>query len=127
MKRLIVVVCSVLALASCTAEGDDFSVHMRITKVGRQSVTGQITQIDNHHGWFTLNNTHQIHDNCDCHGAWNGSKRYGSVFNYEGTQIALSDLRDRQCLHLIGQIRADQEGKYTNDRPVFDTAQQEPC
>src|SRR5688572_29037342 len=99
MKRILaILVLVVLALAACSAEGDDFTVHMDVKKVGDQSVTGEITRIDRDHGWFTLGNTHQIHDNCDCHGFWNNRKTYGTVLDYHGNTISLDDLDDRTCL-----------------------------
>lgn len=127
MKRILVVVFLALIVSACSAEGDEFSVHMRSTDIGKQSIKGEITEIDYDHDWFTLGNVHQIHDNCDCHGTWNGHKKYGTVLDHDGEEIQLDDLEVGQCLHLTGRIRADQEGKYYYDRPVYDTAQREPC
>lgn len=117
--------------ADYTGEGNRFTVEMSIVEVGSQSVRGEILRIDEANGradgWFKIDNTHRIHDNCDCHGFWRSRKKYGRVFDNSGQEITLDDLTGNECLRLEGRIRSNSEGKTWDDRPVFDNATVQPC
>lgn len=121
---------TLVGYANYSGEGNEFEVKGVVTDPGEQSLKVRIYEIDETHGqangWFEIGNVHQIHDNCDCHGAWSGRKTYGTVYD-GGMIIEPSEVLLGSCVDLVGKIRANQEGKYTSDRPVFDTAQIIPC
>lgn len=136
MKRLIVLAIVVaLTVAACVdynfdGETDRFKLLGRVTEVGDQSVQIEIIRLDETSGradsWFDPG-PHRIHDNCDCHGTWHGRKRYGTVYGYDGVEIPISQVQVDQCLYIDGSVRDDNDGKYTSERPVFDSATLTPC
>lgn len=124
-----------LALAGCgpnySGAGNDFVVHGKVTDPGRHSIKARIFEVDQADGaadgWFKLGSVHQLHDNCDCHGFWSDNKKYGVVYDRQSNEIEPQAVAVGACVEFDGRIRANQEGKYTEDRPVYDVAQVEAC
>ncbi len=116
---------------SASGEGDEFVVQGRVTDPGEKSLKATIYEIDETHdaaeGWFEIGKEHQIHDNCDCDGTWSKRKQYGTAYDMNGKVIEPSNVAVGACVVFSGSIRKDQEGKYTDDRPVYVTAQVIPC
>jgi hypothetical protein len=123
-----------LGLAGCanySGNGNEFMVEGQVTDPGEHSLKARITTIEYEHGeaegWFEVGHIHQLHDNCDCHGALSSNKRYGTVLSVEGYPIQPSDVSVGACIRFIGRIRADHEGKTYHNRPVYNEAQVEQC
>lgn len=116
---------------SASGEGDEFVVQGRVTDPGEKSLKAAIYEIGETHdaadGWFEIGKEHQIHDNCDCDGFWMNRKQFGEVIDANGKSITPSDVAVGSCVVFSGSIRKNQEGKYTDDRPVYVTAQVIPC
>lgn len=116
---------------SASGEGDEFIVRGQVTDPGERSLKAEIYQIDETNDaandWFELGNEHQIHDNCDCDGTWMKRKQFGTVYDTSGKAIEPADVAIGSCVIFEGSIRKNQEGKYTDDRPVYVTAQVVPC
>lgn len=117
--------------ANYSGDGNNFVVKGKVTDVGRQSIGVDIYDIEETHGdangWFEDGVDHILHDNCDCHGFWNGRKKYGHVEDFDGNEIELSQVQEGSCVEFTGKIRSDQEGKTYDNRPVYDVAQIVPC
>ena len=123
------------ALAGCGANysgnGNEFVVDGKVTDPGHHSLKARIYMVEEANGeaddWFKPGTVHQIHDNCNCHG-WDASnKRYGTVYGLNGQELNPSEVAIGACVEFEGKIRADQEGKVTEDRPVYDVAKVEQC
>ena len=110
-----------------SGEGNEFKVKGEVTYVGRQSIGADIYEIEetsgDANGWFEDGEYHVLHDNCDCHGFWNGRKQYGEVKNIEGSDTEIAEVIVGSCVEFTGKIRSDAEGKTYDDRPVYDLAQ----
>lgn len=122
------------ALTGCadySGEGNKFVVGGQVTNAGEQSLQAEIYDIVSTHGradgWFELGEKHRIHDNCNCHGAWNGNKQYGEVRDFDGNVIEPSAVPLGACVEFDGKIKSNQEGKTWDDRPVFEIAQEIHC
>ena len=135
LPMLLALPAGALALSGClpnySGNGNEFVVHGKVVHPGNHSITAQIFEVDEANGqangWFKLDTVHQLHDNCNCHGALNLNKRYGTVYDMAGHSISPSSVAVGDCIQFDGKIRADQEGKISYDRPVFDVAQEEKC
>jgi hypothetical protein len=135
LPPLLAIPAGAMALAGCGAnysgEGNEFIIHGKVTDPGKHSLKANIYEIDiadgEADGWFKIGTKHQIHDNCDCHGFWSSNKKYGVVYNLQGYETSPSQVAVGACVRFDGKIRADQEGKTTDDRPVYDVAQVEEC
>jgi hypothetical protein len=133
------IVFSVAALSMVTAcgpnysgEGNDFTVDGTVTTAGSRSLTADIYGIKKEEGqakgWFEDGVSHQIHDNCDCDSDfWTSNIKVGRVLDLQGQEIEPFQVAVGACVEFEGKIRADQEGKYHHDRPVYDVAQEIPC
>lgn len=114
-----------------SGEGYEFVVEGQVTDPGKESLKAEIYEIRDVNGmadgWFSIGNTHQLHDNCDCHGMWRGEKQYGEVRTEDGEVIEPSDVAIGACVAFTGAIRANNEGKTWTERPVYEVAQIVPC
>jgi len=125
-----------LALSGCagpnySGNGNEFIVHGKVTDPGKHSIKARIYEVDEAYGeadgWFKPDTVHQLHDNCDCHGFWSSNKKYGVVYSNNGYEISPNYVAVGACVRFEGKMRANQEGKMTEDRPVYDNAQVETC
>lgn len=115
-----------------SGEGNEFTVDGTVTTAGHHSLTADIYSVKKEEGqaegWFENGISHQIHDNCDCGGGfWNGHIEVGRVLDLQGQEISPFQVAVGACVEFEGKIRADQEGKTHEDRPVYDLAQEIPC
>jgi len=124
-----------LALAGCgpnySGNGNEFVVQGKVTDPGKHSLKAEILEVDKASGqathWFKINHIHQLHDNCDCHGWGHSNKRYGHVYDLQNYEISSSEVAIGACVRFEGKIKADSNGKTSEDRPVYDVAQVEDC
>lgn len=127
---------SLAAVAGCgpnySGEGNDFKVDGKVTTAGHRSLTVDVYDIKKEEGdakgWFEDGVSHQIHDNCNCSGNfWNDNETVGRVLDMQGHEVSPSSIAVGTCVEFDGRIRANQEGKYHYDRPVYNVAQEIPC
>lgn len=135
LYQMLAIPMGALALSGCgpnySGAGNEFVVYGKVTDPGKHSLKAEIHAIEGAQGeaeeWFKLGNVHQLHDNCDCQGLWNSNKTLGIVYDRRGYEIEPSDVAIGACVRFEGRIRADSEGKYSDNRPVYETAQVEQC
>lgn len=117
--------------ASYSGESHEFQVRGKVTDAGDESLKVEVYQINSAagkaDGWFTVDQEHRLHDNCNCHGAWTGNKQYGQVLDVHKREIEPSEVDEGACVEFDGKIRSNQSGKTYQDRPVYDTAQIITC
>lgn len=120
------------ALSACgqynySGEGNEFSVTGVVLDAGDQSLKIDVEEVDYVNGWskgwMDDMDGHRVHDNCDCHGTWTGRKQYGEVYDLDGEVIEPSEVAVGACVHMVGAIRTDSDGKTSHRRPVYETAQ----
>ena len=114
-----------------SGDGNDFMVDGKVDHAGKQSLTVRVYDVEEDrgraNGWFDDDGLHQIHDNCNCHGVWNGNKKYGHVLSLSGAEISPSDVPEGACVAFTGKIRSNHVGKTWDDRPVYDLAKVVLC
>lgn len=115
-----------------SGEGNDFRVDGRVTTAGHRSLTVDVYNIKKEegeaNGWFEDGVSHQIHDNCNCSSDfWTSNEKVGHVLNLQGEEVEPFQVPLGTCVEFEGKIRANQEGKYHHDRPVYELAQEIPC
>lgn len=138
IRLAVIVAVMVVVVAGCdslspnySGNGNEFNVIGVVTDTGDQSIAAEVIHIEVSNGkadgWWD-EGSHRFHDNCDCDGGFVQSRTtVGVVYNENGNEISPSRVAIGDCVNFVGTIRADNEGKSHNYRPVFETATVVDC
>lgn len=114
-----------------SGEGNEFTVYGEVTDPGEESLKVRVTGIEEANGeadgWFKIGAEHQLHDNCNCHGAFKANEQTGFVYDGNEAVIEPSSVMAGKCVVVTGAIRNHKVGKYTHERPVYETVYVSPC